>query len=60
MTAADETTATEAATSLGGIWLSSGPSAPWRSSGRPGVTIRAYADLCRTPLTAGGLDPTSG
>ncbi|MFG2097195.1 DUF6207 family protein [Streptomyces sp. NPDC048612] len=60
ITAVDEATATEAATSLGGIWLSSGPSSPWRTPGRAGVTVRAYADLRRTPLTTGGLDPTSG
>ncbi|MFF9785153.1 DUF6207 family protein [Streptomyces nigrescens] len=31
--AADEETATEAATALGGLWLSSGPSTTWRTPG---------------------------
>ncbi|QIY59425.1 hypothetical protein HEP86_39515 [Streptomyces sp. RPA4-5] len=52
VTAADEATATEAAAALGGLWLSSGPSAPWRTPGEAGVTIRAYADLRRAPLPA--------
>ncbi|MFJ9472518.1 DUF6207 family protein [Streptomyces caniferus] len=56
ITAADEATATRAATALGGLWLSSGPSAPWHTPGEPGVTVRAYADLRRTPLTGGSFD----
>ncbi|SOE08988.1 hypothetical protein SAMN06272775_0066 [Streptomyces sp. 2323.1] len=57
VTAADEETARQAAAALGGLWLSSGPSAPWRTPGQPGVTIRAYADLRRAPLTGGSFDP---
>ncbi|MFF3547489.1 DUF6207 family protein [Streptomyces platensis] len=53
ITAADEATATEAAAALSGLWLSSGASAPWRTPGEAGVTVRAYADLRRTPLTGG-------
>ncbi|MGY5124310.1 DUF6207 family protein [Streptomyces nigrescens] len=34
---------------VGGLWLSSGLSAPWRIPGQIGVTVRAYADLRRTP-----------
>ncbi|GAA2603189.1 DUF6207 family protein [Streptomyces tubercidicus] len=52
ITAADEATAIEAAAALGGLWLSSGPSAPWRTPGEAGVTVRAYADLRRAPLPA--------
>ncbi|MGG7568850.1 DUF6207 family protein [Streptomyces sirii] len=50
ITAADEATAAQAASALGGLWLSSGSSAPWRTPGRAGVTVRAYADLRRAPL----------
>ncbi|OSY38299.1 hypothetical protein BG653_06174 [Streptomyces platensis] len=57
ITAADEATATQAATALGGLWLSSGPSAPWRTPGQAGVTVRAFADLRREPLTGGSFDP---
>ncbi|MEJ8653691.1 DUF6207 family protein [Streptomyces sp. MS1.AVA.3] len=60
ITAADEATATEAATVLGALWLSSGPSAPWRTPGQAGVTVRAYADLRRKPLTNGTFDPGTG
>lgn len=49
ITAADEETATQAVAALGGLWLSSGPSAPWHTPGQAGVTVRAYADLRRTP-----------
>ncbi|MGW2417075.1 DUF6207 family protein [Streptomyces tubercidicus] len=52
ITAADEATAIEAAAALGGLWLSSGPSAPWRTPGEADVTVRAYADLRRAPLSA--------
>ncbi|MFF4696431.1 DUF6207 family protein [Streptomyces chattanoogensis] len=45
ITAADEETATQAVAALGGLWSSSGPSAPWHTPGQPGVTVRAYADL---------------
>ncbi|MEW1753404.1 DUF6207 family protein (plasmid) [Streptomyces caniferus] len=55
ITAADEATATQAATALGGLWLSSGPSAPWHTPGQAGVTVRAYADLRRTPLPGGSF-----
>lgn len=51
ITAADEATAKEAATTLGGLGLSSGPSALWRTPGQAGVTVRAYADLRRALLT---------
>ncbi|MET8021182.1 DUF6207 family protein [Streptomyces decoyicus] len=57
VTAADEETAHQAAAALGGLWLSSGPSAPWHTPGQPGVTVRAYADLRRAPLTGGSFDP---
>ncbi|MGW2918197.1 DUF6207 family protein [Streptomyces angustmyceticus] len=57
ITAADEATAAQAATALGGLWLSSGPSSPWRTPGQAGVTVRAYADLRRAPLTGGSLGP---
>ncbi|WP_425357050.1 DUF6207 family protein [Streptomyces inhibens] len=40
-----------------GARLSSGPSAPWHTPGQPGVTVRAYADLRRAPLTGGSFDP---
>lgn len=49
-----QTTAPQAATALGGLWLSSGPSAPWHTPGQPGVTVRAYTDLRRPPLTGRG------
>ncbi|WP_330476888.1 DUF6207 family protein [Streptomyces platensis] len=35
VTAADEATANEAATALGGLWLSSGPSTPRRTLADP-------------------------
>ncbi|MFE1775552.1 DUF6207 family protein [Streptomyces sp. NPDC059008] len=57
ITAADEATAAQAASALGGLWLSSGPSAPWRTPGRAGVTVRAYADLRRAPLPHGAFGP---
>ncbi|MCX5450256.1 DUF6207 family protein [Streptomyces nigrescens] len=57
VTAADEETAHQAAVELGGLWLSSGPSAPRRTPGQPGVTIRTYADLRRAPLASGSFDP---
>ncbi|WJY43254.1 DUF6207 family protein (plasmid) [Streptomyces sp. P9-2B-2] len=57
ITAADEATAAQAASALGGLWLSSGPSAPWRTPGGAGVTVRAYADLRRTPLPHGRFGP---
>ncbi|MET7802722.1 DUF6207 family protein [Streptomyces decoyicus] len=57
VTAADEATATEAATALGELWLSSGPSTPRRTPGQPGVTVRAYADLRRDPLPCGEPGP---
>ncbi|MFJ9469048.1 DUF6207 family protein [Streptomyces caniferus] len=57
VTAADETTATRAATALGEPWLSSGPSAPWHTPGQAGVTVRAYADLRRAPLTGDSFCP---
>ncbi|URZ99439.1 DUF6207 family protein [Streptomyces lydicamycinicus] len=59
ITAADEATATQAATALGGLWLSSGPSTPWRTPGEPGVTVRAYADLRRGPLPRSGPGPST-
>ncbi|WP_328389864.1 DUF6207 family protein [Streptomyces sp. NBC_00400] len=55
--AADEETAHRAAVALGGLWLSSGPSAPWHTPGQPGVTVRAYVDLRRAPLAGGSFDP---
>ncbi|WP_411138085.1 DUF6207 family protein [Streptomyces sp. C10] len=57
ITAADEATATQAATALGELWLSSGPSAPWHTPGQDGVTVRAYADLRRAPLASGSVGP---
>ncbi|MGW9175595.1 DUF6207 family protein [Streptomyces decoyicus] len=60
ITAADEATAKEAATTLGGLWLSSGPSAPWHPPGQAGVTVSAYADLRHAPLTGGSFDPGTG
>ncbi|MCL7493871.1 DUF6207 family protein [Streptomyces sp. MCA2] len=57
ITAADEATATQAVAALGGLWLSSGPSAPWHTPGQAGVTVRAYADLRRPPLPGGSFDP---
>ncbi|MEU8682168.1 DUF6207 family protein [Streptomyces sp. NPDC048611] len=57
ITAADEETAAQAVAALGAMWLSSGPSAPWHTPGQPGVTVRAYADLRRAPLTGGSFDP---
>ncbi|MEU8682154.1 DUF6207 family protein [Streptomyces sp. NPDC048611] len=57
ITAADEVTANEAAAALGGLWLSSGPSGPWRTPGEAGITVRIYADLRRAPLSA-AADPT--
>ncbi|MFJ9855260.1 DUF6207 family protein [Streptomyces sp. NPDC101150] len=57
ITAADVETATQAVAALGGLWLSSGPSAPWHTPGQPGVTVRAYANLRRAPLTGGSFDP---
>ncbi|MGW8554504.1 DUF6207 family protein [Streptomyces tubercidicus] len=57
ITAADEATAAQAASVLDGLWLSSGPSAPWHTPGRAGVTVRAYADLRRTPLPHGSFGP---
>ncbi|WP_262370811.1 DUF6207 family protein [Streptomyces sp. WAC01526] len=59
ITAADVATATEAAAALGGLWLSSGPSAPWHTPGQGGVTVRAYADLRRAPLSA-AVGPGTG
>ncbi|WP_406483819.1 DUF6207 family protein [Streptomyces platensis] len=59
ITAADEATATQAAAALGGLWLSSGPSAPWHTPGQAGVTVRAYADLRRKPLTGGSFNPNT-
>ncbi|MFI6764162.1 DUF6207 family protein [Streptomyces sp. NPDC050355] len=59
ITTADENTAAEAATALGGLWLSSGPSAPWHTPGRAGVTVRAYADLRRAPLPHGTVSPST-
>ncbi|MFK0296499.1 DUF6207 family protein [Streptomyces sp. NPDC090442] len=52
VTAADEATATLAAAELGRLWRSSGPSAPWHTPGRPGVSVRAYLDLRQRPITA--------
>lgn len=60
ITAADEATATRAAAALGGLWLSSGPSTPWHTPGQASVTVRAYADLRRTPLTGGSFGPGTG
>ncbi|MFE7543279.1 DUF6207 family protein [Streptomyces platensis] len=57
ITAADEATDTEAAAALGGLWLSRGPSTPWRTPGQAGVTGRTYAELRRAPLTGGSFDP---
>ncbi|MFC5253576.1 DUF6207 family protein [Streptomyces nigrescens] len=57
ITAADEATAIQAATVLGGLWLSSGPSAPWHTPGQAGVTVRAYADQRRPPLTGDSFAP---
>ncbi|MGX1762487.1 DUF6207 family protein [Streptomyces lydicus] len=58
ITTADGATATRAATALGELWLSSGPSSPPRHTpGQAGVTVRAYADLRRTPLTGNSYDP---
>ena len=59
ITASDKTTATEAAAALGGLWLSSGPSAPWHTPGQADVTVRAYANLRRAPLPA-AIDPGTG
>ncbi|PJN35618.1 hypothetical protein CG747_38050 [Streptomyces sp. CB02959] len=50
VTAADEATATLAAAELGRLWRSSGPSAPWHTPGRPGVSVRAYLDLRHRPV----------
>lgn len=47
--AADEATAAAAAAVLDTLWWSSGPSAPWRTPGEPGVRIRLYADLRGQP-----------
>ncbi|WP_234430821.1 DUF6207 family protein [Streptomyces sp. NRRL F-4489] len=52
VTAADEATATRAAAELGRLWRSSGPSAPWYTPGRPGVSVRAYLDLRHRPVIA--------
>ncbi|WP_369360493.1 DUF6207 family protein [Streptomyces sp. cg2] len=52
VTAADEATATLAAAELGRLWRSSGPSAPWHTPGRPGVSVRAYLDLRHRPSSA--------
>ncbi|MFG2490466.1 DUF6207 family protein [Streptomyces caniferus] len=53
ITTADQASATEAAVALGGLWFSSGVSAPWHTpSGQAVVTARAYADL-RRPLPTG-------
>ncbi|MGW1793641.1 hypothetical protein ACWCO0_23130 [Streptomyces tubercidicus] len=30
---------------------------PWHTPGQAGVTVRAYADLRRTPLTGNSFDP---
>ncbi|MFJ6752074.1 DUF6207 family protein [Streptomyces sp. NPDC091266] len=57
ITAADEETATQAAAVLGGLWRSSGPSAPWHTPGQAGVTVRAYLDLRRAPLTDDDFGP---
>ncbi|QIY53236.1 hypothetical protein HEP86_00315 [Streptomyces sp. RPA4-5] len=56
--AADEPTAHQATAALGVLWLSSDlrPRGP-RPAGRPGVTVRAYAGLRRTPLVGGSFDP---
>ncbi|QEV56493.1 hypothetical protein CP981_37315 [Streptomyces platensis] len=35
VTAADEETAHRVAAALGGLWLSSGPPAPWHAPGQP-------------------------
>lgn len=51
ITAADEETATQAAAALGGLWRSSGPSALWHTPGQDSVTVPAYLDLRRPPLT---------
>ncbi|MFI0156011.1 DUF6207 family protein [Streptomyces lydicus] len=55
ITAADETTATQAATPVGGLWLSSGPSPPGTppagpaSPSVPTPTCTAYRHMLNTP-----------
>ncbi|MFJ6752132.1 DUF6207 family protein [Streptomyces sp. NPDC091266] len=51
ITASDEEPATQAAAALGGLWRSSGPSAPWHTPGEAGVTVCACLDLRHPPLT---------
>ncbi|MEV0598487.1 DUF6207 family protein [Streptomyces sp. NPDC050315] len=41
-----------AAEALAGPWACTGPSAPWREPGAPGLRVRVYADL-RQPPCAG-------
>ncbi|WTG20882.1 DUF6207 family protein [Streptomyces decoyicus] len=69
ITAADEATATQAVAALGGLWLSSGPSAPWHTPGQassgtrspPSAAVAAITNAInanlRTRLSAGaGLE----
>lgn len=60
VTAADEATATLAAAELGRLWRSSGPSAPWQTPGRPGVSVRAYLDLRHRPAATEEVHPLPG
>ncbi|MEU5241664.1 DUF6207 family protein [Streptomyces lydicus] len=60
VTAADEATAAQAVAALGKLRLSSGSSAPRRTPGRAGITVRAYADLRRGPLPDAGSLPDVG
>ncbi|MGW1834565.1 DUF6207 family protein [Streptomyces tubercidicus] len=50
ITAADEATATQAATALGRLWLSSGPSSPWHTPGRTGASPSVPTPTCAARL----------
>ena len=56
ITAADEATAKEAATTLGGLWLSSGPSAPWRTPGQV-QTANAATQTEKAAMTSSSSAP---
>ncbi|MFJ9854787.1 DUF6207 family protein [Streptomyces sp. NPDC101150] len=55
ITAADEDSVTTAVAALGGLWLSSGPSAPWHTPGNP-ASPSARTPTCAA-LTGGSFDP---
>ncbi|MFI1437532.1 DUF6207 family protein [Streptomyces lydicus] len=47
--AADDETLVQAMAAMDKVWFSSGPSEPYRIPGEPGVRVRAYGDMRRSP-----------